>query len=223
MMVADHVPMYITPQPPPYLSKHGPLLLNSASPRALLHPAAVAISDHGNDSSSPTVPGASVLSCSTLDICKTGSPSPRSASTTNSVGSLPSREPCITHRSSSADDNSVICASEPRADDMVAAATVAQRSTSGSSSDAARRTLEQTRHDVENEHLEIEGIIGDSDHGTVYWGTWRGLEVAIKTVAFQVQPHRLLNSARCTLVHTSYLSILMWSCSETVSWPLHDA
>lgn len=107
--------------------------------------------------------------------------------------------------SSSADDNSVICASEPRADDMVAAAAAARRSTSDSSSDAARRTLEQTRHDVENEHLEIEGIIGDSDHGTVYWGTWRGLEVAIKTVAFQVQPHHVLISERCTLVHTSCL------------------
>lgn len=76
-------------------------------------------------------------------------------------------------------------------EDLLSAAAVANRSTSGSSSELARRTLEQTKHDVENEHLEIEGVIGDGGHGTVYWGTWRGLEVAIKTVAFQVQHPRL--------------------------------
>lgn len=184
----DHGAAYIASHKPSQFSKHAPLLLQSAGPHALPRPAAAAVSDHGVESSSPTVPGASVLSCSTLDICKTGSPSPRSAGTTSSMGSCPSRDPSVTHRSSSADENSVICASEPRADDLLLAATAAQRSSSGSSSDVARRILEQTKHDVENEHLEIEGVIGDSRHGTVYWGTWRGLEVAIKTVTFQVGP-----------------------------------
>ena len=82
----------------------------------------------------------------------------------------------------------MICASEPRLEEPLSASGVVHGSTSGSSSELARRTLEQTRHDVENEHLEIEGVIGDGGHGTVYWGTWRSLEVAIKTVAFQVHP-----------------------------------
>eukprot|EP00892_Ulva_mutabilis_P000662 jgi/Ulvmu1/10597/UM065_0051.1 len=186
VIAADHAPVYITPHVHSDTAKAVPPVRHPPSTHALSLPASAAVSDHALDSTSPTVPGASVLSCSTLDICKTGSPSPRSDGTTPSTESHPAREACLTHRSSSADGNSVICASEPRPEDPLVVATPADRSTSGSSSELARRTLEQTRHDMENEHLEIEGVICDGGHGTVYWGTWRGLEVAIKTVTFQV-------------------------------------
>jgi hypothetical protein len=36
-------------------------------------------------------------------------------------------------------------------------------------------------------HLEVEGVLGGGGHGTVYLGTWRTLEVAIKTVVFEVR------------------------------------
>jgi hypothetical protein len=51
----------------------------------------------------------------------------------------------------------------------------------------ARRSLEDCRQDIEDEHLEVEGVIGPGRRGTVFWGTWRGLEVAIKSFEFEVR------------------------------------
>ena len=50
------------------------------------------------------------------------------------------------------------------------------------------KPMEQCRSDIEDQHLKIEGVIGGGGHGTVYNGTWRDLEVAIKTVVFEVRP-----------------------------------
>jgi hypothetical protein len=57
--------------------------------------------------------------------------------------------------------------------------------------------------DMEDEHLEIEGAMCGSGRQVVYLGTWRGLEVAIKTVVFEVRtannsvvPSNMLSSSR---------------------------
>lgn len=65
--------------------------------------------------------------------------------------------------------------------------------TEGGDADRARRS------DAGLSHLHIEGAIGGAGAGTVYWGTWRGLEVAIKTVLVTVRPPLRPPAARaCT-------------------------
>ena len=59
-----------------------------------------------------------------------------------------------------------------------------------------QRSLEACRQDIEDEHLEVEGVIGQGRRGTVFWGSWRGLEVAIKSFEFEARFR-----SRCTL-HT---------------------
>jgi hypothetical protein len=47
--------------------------------------------------------------------------------------------------------------------------------------------LSADEFDMEDEHLEIEGAMCGTGRQVVYLGTWRGLEVAIKTVVFSVR------------------------------------
>ena len=75
-----------------------------------------------------------------------------------------------------------------RVEEIIEAATHAKdRSTSSGEGDSGVRSASTRRGDIANAHLQVEGVIGGGGHSTVYWGTWRGLEVAIKTVVFEVR------------------------------------
>jgi hypothetical protein len=77
-------------------------------------------------------------------------------------------------------------ASKSSAAEASRSSAVASGSVRLNSGEAAAKPLDQCRNDMEDQHLEIEGVIGGGGYGTVYCGTWRGLEVAIKTVVFEV-------------------------------------
>lgn len=57
----------------------------------------------------------------------------------------------------------------------------------------AQKCLNECRQDVEDEHLEVEGVMEHGPRGPVFWGSWRGLEVAINSFVFKVCTHRCLS------------------------------
>lgn len=162
-------------------------------------------SDPCPDSGSPTVPGASMLSGSSLDISAAlphkGSPKSKGDhsgdASTCRTDVTPSTDASIT---------SVICAAtnDPRGRSSGDHAGLSWHKREGlqghTAEQIARRSLEECRQDIEDEHLEVEGVIGRGRRGTVFWGTWRGLEVAIKGFEFEARFRSALRNAHACLL-----------------------
>lgn len=51
----------------------------------------------------------------------------------------------------------------------------------------AAKCLQECKQDILDEHLEVEGVVEcGPGGGGLLWGSWRGLEVSIKSLVFKV-------------------------------------
>lgn len=153
------------------------------------------VSDPEADPLSPTVPGASVLSGSSLDIGKIAGPFPDVPLATEGSstidGSTARTDRTDAAPSTEVSGTSVICAGgavEPSTPHL--ASTPPASSPHGqplTAEEHAHRCLLECRQDVEDEHLDVEGVVQHGPRGPVFWGSWRGLEVAINPFKFRVR------------------------------------
>jgi hypothetical protein len=153
-------------------------------------------SDPEAEPGSPAVPGASVLSGSSLDIGKL-------------VGHFLEAQALSTDRSSTIDGGStrtdanpstevsgtsVICAGgagdqSPNNTLVIASHAASPPRQTLTSHERAQKCLNECRQDLEDENLEVEGVMMHGPRGPVFWGSWRGLEVAIGPIVFKVSWH----------------------------------
>lgn len=151
------------------------------------------VSDPEPEPMSP-VPGASALSGSSLDIGRLPGPllATDRSSTVDGSTLQTDAEP-----STEVSGMSVICAGggdhASSAKQLVTTPPAARAPLQPlTAEERAQRCLSECRQDVEDEHLEVEGIMELDPHaprGPVFWGSWRALEVAINSFVFKVCVH----------------------------------
>lgn len=138
-----------------------------------------------------------MLSGSSLDIGKIAGPFPdvpTAADGSSTIdGSTARTDRTDAAPSTEVSGTSVICAggaAEPSTPQLASTPRATPHGQPLSAEEYARRCLSECRQDVEDEHLEVEGVMAHGPRSPVFWGSWRGLEVAINPFKFRVRGPR---------------------------------